>query len=651
MELERPSPRDEPSARLSAPPRRALFSCRGLRPARAWRVWALCALSSAAAARPAELVLGEVTGAPGGTVVVPLFLSSPDPVAAYQVDLLFDAMVLTPQAPVGGPQLGGAQVDSSQVTGGQLRLLVHSSTNAPLAGGILVEVPFVVAAAAPNGTVPLPLQAAVLAAPTSALVPSNLFAGSVEVGPGGRVSDLEVEKSVEEPYAVPGMAVTFHVVVRNLGPDSVSGAQVQDSFPGSLDQVAWICTGTLGVSCPSSGLGSIQAPLHLPANGTAAFTATAVVSTEATFPIVNTASASVPVSVDDPNSSNDTDSAQIELDVAPPKVEWLGTVGRSDDGVLSPGDEVIAAVTQVLFVFDEPLFDPEGDTDTEDVSNPANFRVVLGGPDGTIQTSGCGGVAGDDELVPVVEIRYSKAARTAAAVVDRPAGLGPGAVALLACSGGALRDLAGFPLDGDGDGTGGDTFAGALTIVPDNVAVNPNFDWDTGNWSLSGDAGGSFAWIEEDGSAAFSSGSAQLSVEAPAGTLAVLEQCIEGVGPGPYDVGGLVRIQSGVPGEPIVELEVESSSTPLCSSPVATAATPGAIVGSTSGSWLSDLSGTVALPAGALSSRVRLVASFATAATATIGIDEVHFWPSLGIFDDGFETGDFSRWSGSVGVP
>ncbi len=100
--------------------------------------------------------------------------------------------------------------------------------------------------------------------------------------------------------------------------------------------------------------------------------------------------------------------------------------------------------------FSEAMRDPPGDGRGEDVSNPANYRLIEPGPDRDFATTGCAGApAGDDRLVPIGRLDYQAApspSLTLAFGNDRA--LPPGLYRLLAC--GTLHDLGDQPLDGNG---------------------------------------------------------------------------------------------------------------------------------------------------------------------------------------------------------
>src|SRR5687768_7729305 len=126
-----------------------------------------------------EFSLGQVTGQPGSTVSVPLNFSSSTPVVAAQFEILFDPARLS-AGPITASGPFGQVVDFSTPSPGLRRVVVYSLINTSLDPGLLLNVPFTVLGAAPEGTAPLRL-ANVLAANAQAnpVQPLTLRDGAV----------------------------------------------------------------------------------------------------------------------------------------------------------------------------------------------------------------------------------------------------------------------------------------------------------------------------------------------------------------------------------------------------------------------------------------------------------------------------------------
>jgi uncharacterized repeat protein (TIGR01451 family) len=80
------------------------------------------------------------------------------------------------------------------------------------------------------------------------------------------MADLGISKTAAPQPYVAGALITYTIVVNNGGPDSVAGAQVQDTTAAFLTGATWTCTsGANGGTCRTpSGSGSINALVDLP---------------------------------------------------------------------------------------------------------------------------------------------------------------------------------------------------------------------------------------------------------------------------------------------------------------------------------------------------------------------------------------------------
>jgi uncharacterized repeat protein (TIGR01451 family) len=105
--------------------------------------------------------------------------------------------------------------------------------------------------------------------------------------------------------ATPGTSVSYTLVAANAGPDPVVGATVADTFPATLS-CNWTCNGANGGSCTSSGTGSINDTIDLPAGATASYTAVCAIASLATGALSNTATISLNGGTVDPNPLNNS---------------------------------------------------------------------------------------------------------------------------------------------------------------------------------------------------------------------------------------------------------------------------------------------------------------------------------------------------------
>jgi uncharacterized repeat protein (TIGR01451 family) len=132
---------------------------------------------------------------------------------------------------------------------------------------------------------------------------NNSDAETTSVAPA---ADLSVTKTDGQDSVVPGQAVTYTIVVGSAGPSAVTGATVTDTPPPDLTGVSWTCAASAGSSCPASGTGAIDASVDLLVDGTATFTLTGTVSPSAVGSLANTAAATTPPGVADPDPANDS---------------------------------------------------------------------------------------------------------------------------------------------------------------------------------------------------------------------------------------------------------------------------------------------------------------------------------------------------------
>lgn len=340
-----------------------------------------------------------------------------------------------------------------------------------------------------------------------------------------------------------------------------------------------------------------------------------------------------------------------EMESSAPQVMSAATVGPSADGVLDHNERIRVPVTQVVLRFSEEMNDPAGDHTPFDVTNPANYLLVAAGADGTLETLDCSaGPSTGDTGITVTSVMHEAATRTASLLLDVSRGLPAGPHRLLACGSIGLQDLAGTALDGDGDGTGGDDFALDFEVLSENLLTNPNFDDGLDPWSFSGPVSAGLFASSEDAGEALTSGSAEVTGVASGAQTWTIDQCVPVEAGTVYQMDGFARIDSG--GAPAVALVVEFHSNASCSS-LEQLVVAAAISGDTGGVFERLESSSIEAPAllgqSEAFARARLVVSTQASAAFSVFFDSVSFsaWPL--IHADGFESGDTSGWSSTVG--
>ena len=340
------------------------------------------------------------------------------------------------------------------------------------------------------------------------------------------------------------------------------------------------------------------------------------------------------------------------VETQPPKVVAVATVADTGDGSLDPGDLTSVSITQILVAFSEAVADPAGDAGTDDVTNPANFPLVRPGGDGIFQTATCAGLAGDDQAATVEAVSYDAVAFTASVHV-RGAVAGTSLAAskyrLIACGSTSIVDATvGNPLDGNGDGTGGDDYHLDFEVVATNLLKNPNFDSGLGSWTLVPPAGGVVSFATDDSDGWEVSGSAHAFYSA-ADFFVGVTQCVAVTELISYELAGRVRVATVSATDPIAYGQAQFFGAANCSNPL-----PGGLQftsnvdGTSGGAWLS-VSGGVAAPDDALSARISFYAERSTGTTFDAWFDHLRLNEGGLIFAGGFETGDITGWSESVG--
>ena len=143
-----------------------------------------------------------------------------------------------------------------------------------------------------------------------------------------------------------------------------------------------------------------------------------------------------------------------------------GVVGLASLGTPVADCSTVRTEMDVLEVtFDEPVVGAD---------QVGSYLLLAAGPDGDISTSACGPVL-DDDLAQLVTSADSDLDPTSPTVsLQLGESLPPGLVRLVVCE--AIENLAGYPLDGDGDLIGGDPFVTTFRVDPDNLLANGDFD-------------------------------------------------------------------------------------------------------------------------------------------------------------------------------
>ncbi len=302
--------------------------------------------------------------------------------------------------------------------------------------------------------------------------------------------------------------------------------------------------------------------------------------------------------------------------------------------------------TQVTLAFSEAMAEPGASSDT-------SYLLVGAGPDGILDTLACTAPVDDDVEITLDSVDYDESSMTAALSVG-PDPLGAGLYRVFACAS-ELEDLQGNPLDGDGNGTGGDNFVDDFTLPRDHQTTNPNFDADASGWTSS-PGGFSFDGTVDAGDSPFS-GSAKATATAALGDVFELSQCVSPPSFGDtLWVSGMVRLDVASGGDPVATVNVEFFDDSICSgTSLGTDAASPNVIGDTAMSF-TEITDVFDRPVGANS----VMLTYTVTANAG-GPSDFDMWFDVltasasasgdVIFADGFETGTTSKWSSVVPTP
>jgi LPXTG-site transpeptidase (sortase) family protein len=166
-----------------------------------------------------------------------------------------------------------------------------------------------------------------------------------------------------------------------------------------------------------------------------------------------------------------------------PKVATNGitTVTDTGDGVLTESEFILTGeISQFIVKFNQDVYNPVGDTDPKDVTNPANYMVVRDNRDGFQTTSCATGVSPLDTLITVNSVAYSNGGGTGPFVsvltVNYGFPLSNGNYRLYVCGTKSIVDIVdqNMALAGDGTNPGTDFIRNFTIAIPGNGDGNGN---------------------------------------------------------------------------------------------------------------------------------------------------------------------------------
>lgn len=102
-------------------------------------------------------------------------------------------------------------------------------------------------------------------------------------------ANLSISKQVEPASLIPGLPVTYTIVVSNNGPAAANGAIVTDTLPAELLDPTWRCTASGGATCTAGGSGNINQTVNLPKDGLLTYIVTGTLASSTTTDVINSA--------------------------------------------------------------------------------------------------------------------------------------------------------------------------------------------------------------------------------------------------------------------------------------------------------------------------------------------------------------------------
>lgn len=181
----------------------------------------------------------------------------------------------------------------------------------------------------------------------------------------------------------------------------------------------------------------------------------------------------------------DIGAVETEAPSSNPMVFQVQTSPATADGYLTEGERSGVSPTHFQVIFSRPMYNPPGNSSVNDITSPAQYRLIAGGADSTVQTTACTALQGDDVAVAIDSVTFNTTTLYATLAVNNGVPLANGAYRLFVCA--SAQDTNRLPLDGNRDGSGGDDFVRSFTVGSagsDYVvnSVDDVLDWYCGDW-------------------------------------------------------------------------------------------------------------------------------------------------------------------------
>lgn len=329
------------------------------------------------------------------------------------------------------------------------------------------------------------------------------------------------------------------------------------------------------------------------------------------------------------------------LDVEPPVVSLVDASPDTGNGMLAPCESTPVRVEALELVFSEPLR-TGGDADAAD--NPNNYLLLAAGDDLSLSTVACGPPAGDDLALALASVIYlPDTPQASQSTVSLTLGrrLEDGAYRLVACA--TIADVAGNPLDGDADGTGGDDFALDFRVATSNLLTNSHFDCDLEDWWAMPAGTSQITHSEVDADGAEHSGTGLLGNTG--GLVLSLGQCIAPASDltGNYQLSARLRVDAlpGIDAGIVRACDFFDNAT--CEGTPISMESASDLLPDTASGFV-ERAHTFDVPPGTLSVFCDITSGSADSSGWDLYVDQL-ILQITPIFRDGFESGDLSAWT------
>jgi len=218
-----------------------------------------------------------------------------------------------------------------------------------LANGQFYEIRITANVTASSGSV---TNTAVVGAPTGVNDPNTGNNTATDTDTVITNADLQITKTDNSTDYAADAWKTYSITVYNDGPSDVNGANIIDTFSTNtnINQSIPIVWGCLNCTPILGGIGDINQSVNIPSKSSVTFTAVIrVVASSPSGPLINTATVTAPVGVNDPNTLNNSATDTDNLIVASSFPS--GNIGTNKDSSV----QIIPAGTNVTLSFGPPL--------------------------------------------------------------------------------------------------------------------------------------------------------------------------------------------------------------------------------------------------------------------------------------------------------